>query len=200
MKYYLLTFLLVIISGCATTSWTSKISVDEFTDKQSCKIVYGNDFGKSLNKGLGGIHYYPFIEKAGEEVIFGVHNDYNIPVGDVQIRIDKNEAIIISYTETPVFYSASYKVPDTSYMKDIEGIDQEVLQSTMKSSIENMQKIMSPFTATSGEKAQMIIKQMKSGSILKMRIIGHGTNSLQSTSGEYRLDEQLVTSLNACKI
>ena len=199
-KIYLLACV-IALSGCATTTWTSKKSIDEFTDTGSCKIIYGSDFDKGFNKGLGGIHYYPFIEKVNGEIIFGVQGDYKIPVGDVQIRIDKNQAITISYTETPVFYSASTTQPvDLSYMKNIEGIDQKAMQASMDAAMKNVQKISSPFTATDGKKAKLIIEQMKNGTELKMRVIGFGTNSVQSSSGKYKIDHQLITALNECGI
>ena len=199
-KFYFLIFV-ILCSGCATTTWTSKVSIDEFTDNKTCKIIYGSDFGKGFNKGLGGIHYYPFIEKVNDEVIFGVQGDYNIPVGDVQIRVDQHKAITISYTETPVFYSASSaQTVDLSYLKNIEGIDQQAMQESINSTMLNVQKISSPFTATSGEKANLIIRQMKNGSKLKMRVIGFGTNSVQSSSGEYDLDKQFMTVLSECGI
>ncbi|WBA15747.1 hypothetical protein [Salinivibrio proteolyticus] len=201
MNKFYFSLMTIFLTGCASTSWTAKNSVDEFTDKKSCKVVYGSDFGKGFSKGLGGIHYYPFIEKIDGEIIFGVHNDYNIPVGDVQLRIDNNKAITISYTETPVFYSAStaQKV-DLSYMKNIDGIDQKAMQSTIDSTMKNVQKISIPFTATSGGKANLIIEQMKKGSELKMRIIGFGTNSTQSTSGKYIIDSQFKLALEQCEI
>ena len=202
MKKISIIIFAVLVTGCATTTtWTAKQSVDEFTDKNTCKIVYGSDFGKGFNKGLGGIHYYPFIEKVAGDVIFGVYADYNIPVGDIQIRVDNNEAITISYTETPIYYSATSAANvDLSYLKNIEGVDQKAMQASMDKAMQNVQKISSPFTATSGLKSEKIISQMKNGTELKMRVIGYGTNSVQSTNGSYKLDQQFVAALSECGI
>ncbi|MEW8333930.1 MAG: hypothetical protein AB2692_23580 [Candidatus Thiodiazotropha sp.] len=89
MRSVITSIIVYLLAGCSTTTnWMVKNTQDEFTDKKSCMVVYGSDFGKSFVKASGGIHYYPFIEKVNEEIIFGIHNDHNIPVGDVQIRID----------------------------------------------------------------------------------------------------------------
>ncbi len=202
LKYEIIFSLLTVLcTGCASTTWVTTTSKDEFTDKSSCKISYGSEFAKGFKKGLGGVTYYPFIEKVNDETIFGIQNDYKMPVGDVQLRIDDNEAIIISYTETPVYYSASsaYKV-DLSYMKNLEGVDQQAMQNTIDSTMKNVQKISSPFTATTGDKANLIIQQMKNGSVLKMRVIGFGTNSIQSTSGKYLIDSEFKMALDKCGI
>lgn len=192
----------LILSGCAANkSWQVVSTQDEFTDQRSCKIDYDSGYIKDIRRKVnGGIHYYPFVEKVNNTVIFGVQGDYKIPVGDVQIRIDNNKAISISYTETPVFYSATSKAKvDISYLKS-EGIDNKILQSNIDEMMANVQKISSPFTATSGDKARLIIDQMKKGKLLKMRVIGFGTNSVSSNSGEYLLGEKFVDALNRCNI
>jgi hypothetical protein len=85
-------------------------------------------------------------------------------------------------------------------MKDIEGIDSEAMQNSMKASMENVQKMSSPYTATAGEKAEEIISQLRVGKMMKMRIIGFGVNSVASTTGEYTLGEDLRQALAACGI
>lgn len=187
-----------VITGCAATSWTSSSTKDEFTDETSCKVLYGNTFGREFVKAQGGIHFYPFIERRQGQVIFGVHNDYGVPTGDVQVRVDNNEAVTISYTETPVFYSASSNAVDLSYLKSVEGVDQEAMQTTLDESMKNIGKMSSPFTATSGDKAKKIIEAMKSGSIMKMRVIGFGTNSSATNVGEYTLNQDLLAALAEC--
>ena len=201
MKIFALLFFLLTISGCAANPWSVQKETDEFTDKTSCRVTYGSDFGRDVLKSyLGGIYYAPFIEKVNGEVIFGIRNDYNIPVGDVQIRIDENEAILISYTETPIFYAAAKPSMDFSYMTGIDGINTEAMNTTMAETINNISKISSPFTATSGGKAKLIINQIKSGSRLKMRVIGFGTNSALSNTGEYSLGNNLKDALIGCGI
>jgi type IV pilus biogenesis protein CpaD/CtpE len=200
MKQILLTVLVLLLTACASTNWSTRNYQDEFTDQKTCRVVYGTDFGKGIVKGMGGIHYYPFIENGPDGVVFGIHNDYEVPVGDVQIRVDGNSFIAISPSETPLRFSSSAYQIDTSYMKDIEGIDSEAMQNSMKASMENVQKMSSPYTATAGEKAEEIISQLRVGKMMKMRIIGFGVNSVASTTGEYTLGEDLRQALAACGI
>ena len=200
MKRVAVSVVLYLLTGCAATTWSVKNVQDEFTDKRSCKVIYGSDFGRDFVKASGGIHYYPFIEKMNDEIIFGVHNDYNVPVGDIQIRVDNNDPVLISYSETPVSYTATNKAVDLSYLKGVEGINQEAMQSSIEASMKNISKMSSPFTATSGEKAKQIISQLKAGQKMKMRVIGFGTNSIASTTGEFELGESLRASLAACGI
>ena len=199
MKPLILLFSLLAV-GCSSSNWVVKSQTDEFTDQSSCKIVYGSDFGRGFTKGLGGIHYYPFIERSGNEVIFGIHNDYNIPVGDVQIRVDNNPAHTISFRETPVFYSATSKPVDLSYLKNTPGIDHKVLQDSTNSMVEDINKMSSPYTATTGKKAIKIISQMRKGKTLKLRVIGFATNTVRSTTGKYNLGDGLSKALNSCGI
>jgi len=200
MKQVLLSVLVLFLSACASTNWSAKNYQDEFTDEKTCRVVYGTDFGKGIVKGMGGIHYYPFIENGPDGVVFGIHNDYDVPVGDVQIRVDENGSIAISQSETPLRLASSAYEVDTSYMKGIEGIDAEAMQNSMNATMENVRKMSSPYTATTGEKAEKIISQLRVGKIMKMRIIGFGVNSVASTTGEYALGEELRQALAGCDI
>jgi hypothetical protein len=200
MKQILLSVLVLFLSACASTNWSAKNYQDEFTDQKTCRVVYGTDFGKGIVKGMGGIHYYPFIEIGPDGVVFGIHNDYDVPVGDVQIRVDGNSFIAISQSETPLRLSSSAYEIDTSYMKDIEGIDAEAMQNSMNATMENVQKMSSPYTATTGEKAEKIISELRVGKMMKMRIIGFGVNSAASTTGEYALGEEFRQALAGCGI
>lgn len=200
MKRVLLSVFILSLSACASTNWSVKNYQDEFTDQKSCRVVYGTDFGKGIVKGMGGIHYYPFIENGPDGVIFGIYNDYNIPVGDVQIRIDGNSFIAISQSETPLRLASSTYEVDMSYMKNIEGIDAEEMQNSINATMENAQKMSSPYTATTGEKAEKIIGQLRVGKVLKMRIVGFGANSVASTTGEYALGEDIRQALTGCGI
>lgn len=200
MKQILLSIPVLFLGACASTNWSAKNYKDEFTDQKTCRVVYGTDFGKGIVKGMGGIHYYPFVENGPDGLVFGIHNDYDVPVGDVQIRVDGNSFITISQSETPLRLSSSAYELDTSYMKDIEGIDAEAMQNSMNATIENVQKMSSPYSATTGEKAEKIISQLRFGKIMKMRIIGFGVNSVASTTGEYVLGEEFRQALAGCDI
>ena len=188
------------IAGCATSPWSAKNFRDEFTDQHSCRVVYGSDFQKGFIKGMGGIHYYPFVEKDKDGVIFGIHNDYNVPVGNVQIRVDGNKFIEINSSETPLKYSPNTLKVDLSYIKSTEGLDANALQKSMDKTMKDVQRMSSPYTATTGEKAEKIIDQLRKGKVLRIRIMGFGVNSAASTTGEYNLGAGFNDVLSKCGI
>lgn len=192
--------IMTLVTGCASNPWEVSSTQDEFTDQRFCRVVYGSDFQKGFVKGMGGIHYYPFVENGSDGIIFGIHNDYNIPVGNIQIRIDGNKFIEILHSETPLRFSSNAMKVDMSYMKSIEGIDADAMQKSMNEAMENVQKISSPYTATTGEKAKQIVSQLRHGSVLKLRIMGFGANSVASTTGEYKLGEGFRNALTKCGI
>ena len=200
MKRSLICIFVVSIAGCASNPWSARNLQDEFTDQHSCRVVYGSEFQKGFVKGMGGIHYYPFVEKDNNGVIFGIHNDYNIPVGNVQIRIDGNRFIEILSSETPLKYSSKTLKVDLSYIKNTEGLDAKALQNSMDETMKNVQRMSSPYTATTGEKAEEIIGQLRKGKVLKMRIMGFGVNSAASTTGEYNLGAGFNEALSECGI
>lgn len=59
--------------------------------------------------------------------------------------------------------------------------------------MENMTKIMSPYTATTGDKAKSIIKEMLLGKVIKYRTVG--MNQAASTTGEAVIDGSFLKSL-----
>lgn len=176
--------------------------VDEFTDIRSCKVAYGSDFSRGFSQGLVNqsalLVHYPFFQRIGDEMIFGVENLYGLFVGDVQIRIDDNPAIMIAVAETPPPLSAAgtSEAIDLSYLKDMQGVDYEALNKQVNQTLKTVQAMGIPFTATGGAKARTIIDQVKGGTTLKSRLIG--TNQVRSTTGEFALDNNLEAALTAC--
>ena len=188
----------IVLSACSSTMWNAKTTVDEFTDETRCKVSVGSDFGKDVAKSFGGIHYYPFIARAKDEIIFGIENDYNLPLGDAQVRVDDNAMIEISAADTPVILAPKQPTVDMSYLKGTPGLDSEALQKSVTDMTANIQKYSSPFRAVSGEKAREIIKQLLNGKSLKVRIIG--VNQVNSTTGEWEMDGSLPNALAECGI
>lgn len=133
---------------------------------------------------------YPFVGYIDGELLVGVRSGgkFRIPVGNIQLRIDEHDAWTIMTSETPTDLMG---IP-TSALPPIEGLTPD-----MAAAVEGTQKMMSgiisPFTATTGEKAQAILKQMLSGNVLKYRSVGF--NQQTSTTGEVELDSSLRESL-----
>ena len=124
--------------------------------------------------------FYPFIGQKKGQLYVGLRSGgtYRIPTGTVQFRIDDNEAFTITPDETPADL--------------IPGTVGEA-QETQAEMMVNMAKILSPYTAATGEKARLIIKQMLGGKLLKFRTIG--LNQAASSTGEAPLDTSLSEAL-----
>ena len=188
----------VLLASCSTSMWNAKMTVDEFTDETRCKVSVGSSVGKSLVKSFGGIHYYPFIARANGELIFGVENDYNVPLGDAQVRVDSNQMVEISAVDTPIFMAPKQPTVDMSYLGNTPGIDAKALQKSVNDMTAKIQANASPFRAVGGDKARKIIRQLLDGKTLKIRIIG--INQIASTTGEWELDDSLPAALSECGI
>ena len=179
---------LSVLTACsnphvANGGWFSKKKIDEFTDKSTCSISIGSFYTRSSVYTYS-YSYYPFIDVIDNEVRVGVKSEgrFKLAVGDVQFRIDNNEAWTISSSETPITH--------TNSNSQASAIQNEAYNRVMQ--------IMSPFTVATGDKALKIIDQMRNGSVLKYRIIG--ANQPGSTTGEYKLDQSFITALKQCGI
>ncbi|MNH40707.1 hypothetical protein D3C79_1020630 [compost metagenome] len=75
---------------------------------------------------------------------------------------------------------------------------QEMLEKTYKTALQASAQAMSPFTAATGEKAEKILAQMKTGKVLIYRTLG--MNQAASSTGEYVLDQSLSKALTECGI
>ena len=75
---------------------------------------------------------------------------------------------------------------------------QQIVENAYKTAMEATARSMSPFTASTGEKAQSILKEMRSGKTLIYRTVG--LNQAASTTGEYVLDQSLDVALRRCGI
>lgn len=203
MKTPAILLLALALSGCATglrpsVEWITVRDTDQFTDKSTCGVTVGSFYTG------GGVytvsnHYYPYIESADGELRIGIRSGgrFKIPVGDVQIRIDQNPAWTIATGETPVDYVPEGQLKAMqAYGGDAK--QQEMLEKTYKTALQASAQAMSPFTAATGEKAQQILSQMKTGKVLIYRTLG--LNQAASTTGEYALDQSLNKALAECGI
>ncbi len=178
LRLFPILLLIVGLSGCKT--WHAVHSIDEFTDQHTKMVTVGEwktnniVFTKSLK-------FYPFVGVSNKDVFVGIRSGgiYKIPTGTVQLRIDTNPAWTISPEETPITLSPAYPTMKTPNMPALEKVQKQMMN--------NITQIMSPYTATTGDKAQKIIKEMLTGSILKYRIIGQ--NQAGSTTGTIKLDK-----------
>lgn len=179
-----------MLSGCAGSVWKATGTTDEFTDKTTMMVTTGN-FTAGSSIITSSLKFYPVVRKEGGEIYVGLMSGgrFKIPVGTVQIRIDQNEAWTITPQETPVgLVPAS---PELALGLPPE--QAELIKKTQTQAMENVYKMMSPYTVTGGDKAKSILRQMLAGQVLKFRTVG--INQAASTTGEVVLDESLAQSL-----
>lgn len=186
----ILVFAAAMLSGCAGSVWKATGTTDEFTDKTTMMVTTGNyTAGSSII--TSSLKFYPVVRKEGGEIYVGLMSGgrFKIPVGTVQIRIDQNEAWTITPQETPVGL-----IPASQELTLVLPAEQaELIKKTQAQAMENVYKMMSPYTVTGGDKAKSILRQMLAGRVLKFRTVGF--NQAGSTTGEVVLDDSLAQSL-----
>ena len=202
MKLAPVLLLALLTSGCATgptVEWVTVRNTDKFTDKSSCAITVGTYYTR------GGIYavsnqYYPYIEVVNGDLRVGVKSGgrFLIPVGDVQLRVDQNKAWTISTSETPLDYVPEGQLKAMQAYAPKDPQQQQIVENAYKTAMEATARSMSPYTASTGEKAQSILKEMRSGKTLIYRTVG--LNQAASTTGEYALDQSLDVALRQCGI
>ena len=206
MTKTLLIYLLAILStGCSMTPqepadpWVANFEYDEFTDETKCTVTTGSKY-------IGGSvytynsHFYPFIEKHKNEIWFGVKSGGKvpIPVGNIQVRIDRNDAWEILSSETPYESKGQTNFDIQNYVSNVSEEQRQQIVANYETMMAAAQKSTLPYTATTGDKAESIIKQMLSGDRLIYRVTGF--NHTNSSTGEYSLGADLKEALKKCAI
>ncbi len=213
MKYITI-LITIILTGCVValplptptptptkplSNWLAFADKDEFSDIWTCSVsvkdFYLNKKSYSIN------HYYPYIETVNGDLRVGIKSSgaYPLTVGDIQLRIDTNPAWEISVDETPLKY-----IPDNGakniqgYVKNIPEVSRKAFESTYKLAMESTARILSIYTAATGDKAQKILKEMLSGEKIKYRKVGLNYGSTKTN--EQYLDNSLHDALRTCKI
>lgn len=180
----------VMLSGCAGSVWKATGSTDKFTDQTTTMVTTG-DYSAGTSIITSSLKFYPVVRREGGEIYVGLMSGgrFKVPVGTIQLRIDQNEAWTITPQETPV--SMVPAAPEIALGLPAE--QAEMIKNSQAQSMENIYKMMSPYTVTGGDKARAILKQMLSGQTLIYRTVG--INQAASTTGEIALDDSLRQSL-----
>ena len=205
-SFILIAFSLTLL-GCQTSGqpsgqrWNAISSKDEFTDKVTKMVTVGERLSTSLITTYS-LKYYPFVGIQDGELYVGIRSGgrIRVPTGTVQLRIDDNPAWTISPDETPVNFIPLLSSPTTvkatttaDNQPDVTATTTVNTQEIQKKMIENITKIMSPYTAVTGNKARSIVKEMLHGKVIKYRTIG--LNQAASTTGEVIIDDSFEKSL-----
>lgn len=191
-KLLIISIAVAVLVGCASgpgSVWKAVESQDQFTDEVTKMVTVGEWKNTSLLV-TKSFNYYPFVGMHNGEIYVGLRSGgrHRIPTGTVQIRVDNNKAWTIGPEETPLFLVPS--LPKTPMVAP--GMTELVEQATAQA-MANAAKIMSPYTAATGDKAKSIIKEMLGGKVVKYRTVG--LNQAASTTGEVIIDESFVQSL-----
>jgi len=205
MKYPLALLLALILTGCATglaprVEWVATLKMDAFTDQKTCSVTVGSLYTRNSVYSYTNL-YYPYIDVVNGDIRVGIKSGgkYKIPVGDVQLRIDNNKAWVISSSETPLDYVPKGAFNNMAqYYQNLPEESRTLIQDAYKETMKATSRAMSPFTATTGEKAAKILQEMLIGKNIKYRTVG--LNQAASSIGEYKLDSSLKSALLKCGV
>ncbi|WP_028695898.1 hypothetical protein [Pseudomonas cremoricolorata] len=185
--------LALTLVGCAGTQpgpqWITVETSDRFMDESTCGVTTAAFYSDSR---LFTLHYFPYIEKIRGVLLVGMRTRalLSAPVGMVQIQIDQLPAWTISPYETP--RKAKVKKPP-SWLLSSTG-DKQLDELVWQTGVQQR----SPFALATGEKAEKILAQLRSGAVLRYQSLRDGSAS--TPSGEYVLDDSLEKALAKCGI
>ena len=178
-----------LMAGCSVAEpgsgghWLPNVRMDEFTKRPHCIVTaetggIRGGFIQGYNT-IFRFRFYPFVEMVNKELRLGVRSDVlvEIPVGDVQVRIDDGKIWTIASSETPLDYARK------GYMN--------VAMDTV-----NGAKL--PYTVATGEKARAILQEMVAGRLLWYRVLG--LNQKVTNAGWFPLDVSFRRALARCGI
>jgi LysM repeat protein len=197
MKFYHVITLGFIfgLMGCGSTKpakiWSFDIAKDKFNDKKECTVTTARIYSENAT-------LHPFIKFIDDETTLGVKSagSYKIPVGNIQLRIDKNAPYTIKTSETPVSLIVELENPYVDAMKNLPEDQQKIAIDAFVNASKTAAQIQAPYTATSGDKLINILNEMKIGSELIYRQVGLA--NITSTLGRTPLDASFHESLNFC--
>lgn len=208
MKRILLITLSFAFLGCSSTPkndgpWAASVSYDRFTDDVECFVSTGDFFSEtrvytSSNK------YYPFVQIKNGVLLVGVRSggQYKVPVGDVRFRIDGNQAVDISISETPLDKQVN---PMVDAMKanyaSLPEDQRKMISDAYDNASKYSQAVASPITASTGEKAKALLEQLKQGrKLIYQAGIFPNMPVMKSTVGEVVINESFKKALEQCNI
>lgn len=208
MKRILLITLSFAFIGCTSTPktegpWAASVSYDRFTDNVECFVSTG-DYFTSTTVYTSNNKYYPFVQVKNGVLLVGVRSggQYKVPVGDVKFRIDSNQSVDISVSETPLDKQANpmidaMKANFASLPEDQRKLISDAYDNAGKYS----QAVTSPITAAAGDKAKALLEQLKQGrKLIYQAGLFPNMPAMKSTIGEYVINASFHKSLAECGI
>jgi hypothetical protein len=181
------------------------MSIDPFSDERTCDVTTASIYRTTGTYTVTG-HLYPFVRYSKDQMMVGVKSGgrFEIPVGDVQLRIDNNDSWSISNIETPIDEQLKTEMAtnyETIVLPNLTEEQQKVYEDSYKKAMETATQLanqtLTTYTATTGQKANEILNQMLSGTTLIYRSKGYG--AAQSDTGIFELDNSFAKSIARCK-
>ena len=178
-----------LLAGCSATDpdsgghWLASARVNKFTKRRHCMVTAETGgFRGGYTKGFDTIYrfgFYPIVEMVNKELRLGVRSDVlvELPVGDVQVRIDDRKIWTIASSETPPDYARR-----GDWNVTMDTVDRAKL----------------PYTMATGEKARAILQEMVAGTLLWYRVLG--LNQKVTNAGWFPLDVTFRRALARCGI
>ncbi|EME70203.1 hypothetical protein H261_09722 [Paramagnetospirillum caucaseum] len=203
---------LAILSACATPStyelkWRAERNFDKFADGPTCRVsIWGNWSGSLFPHQFAGM-IYPVVEMRGDLVLVGAKSvpmgnamaQFQMPVGDIQLRIDGNKAWTVAAINTPSLAPegnskeiGAQKVANSASPSPY--MDPKAMAEMTQNMMSTYRSSMSPITATSGDAAKDILRQMATGRTILFRQIN---GNAAGKTFEYSL-ETFNSAMAAC--
>lgn len=199
--------LVAIISACAPLSsvqneWIAEPNSDPFASQPVCRVTIAHvRTGSSLSPFAYqlGNRIYPVVFKRGSDIYVGAISVpvqlggrvFHQPVGDVQMKVDQQSAWMIAAAETPnvgpkgtsADIIAQQQRAAMASMPANPNFDPTAIASMTQTMMSGVASLGSPVTLASGDKAAMILGQMKTGSqIMYRQIAGNASGTISSFS------------------
>lgn len=187
------------LTACQTAPrqlWSHAATKDQFTDQVTTIVTIGDGLSDAVIITTSG-RFYPFVGVQNGELHVGIRSGgrFRVPTGTVQIRIDNNTTWSISPDETPIHLSPTTIPPlPTGTLPSVA----DSIEKTQAHAMASIAKATSPYTATTGNKAKAILREMIHGRVLKYRLVGF--NQSASSTGEVPIDASFLSSLRAIGI
>lgn len=183
--------LVTALTGCGA-GYQASHKVDLFTDQETC-VVEPSGFTEGFLDGyLGAYRLTLFAERRNGQNRIGIRSRAGLPVGDIQIRIDRFPAITLTLEDVPLDTVRTWPSVTTTPTGQT-GVGEAIAQANR-----NAARAMSPYRVATGGKAERILTQIEDGNVLRFRQIG--LNQALSTTAEMEITEGFRKELKKCGI
>lgn len=187
----------------AHADWHSRQYVDQFTDDRICRVEKQSPMTRSFVRGLTNtaitLHFY--VENYNGEVRAGIRSEPEIPMSDVQIRVDQNPMMVLGIEhapqDTPNTFLNSYSA-DAYLRPEATPEEREALEQAMTTTMDTIAGISSPYRAFRGAEAMTLLRQMVGADRVIFRMVGQ--NTALSTTGEFEPNSRFFRALGECGI